>query len=214
MLKRPTPERLQPRDLRARLEAGAVLVDIRDPRVFGAGHVAGSLNVAADSPQFGERVGWFTEPGRPLLLLAETEADIARAVPALARVGLDDVTGFVVGSAAVAASGLPTSTLPNVEAPDLARRLAAERDLVVLDVREPVEWEEGHVPGALHIPMLQVAGRLAEVPRDRPLALMCRGGARSSLVGSLLLSRGFTNLLNTWGGMAGWLEAGLPVAQD
>ncbi|MGH7321862.1 MAG: rhodanese-like domain-containing protein, partial [Candidatus Rokuibacteriota bacterium] len=86
--------------------------------------------------------------------------------------------------------------------------------LVVLDVREPFEWEEGHVPGAMHIPMRQVAARLAEIPRDRPIALICRGGPRSSTVGSLLLTHGFTRLLNVWGGIGGWMEAGLPVAED
>lgn len=207
------PERLGPGDLRARLEAGAVLVDVRDPRAFGAGHVAGSLNVSADSPQFAERVGWFAPPGRPLLLLAETEGDVARAVPALLRVGLDDVAGYVVGTVAVPASGLPVAELPSVTPFELARRLRSEPDLVVLDVRERTEWAEGHVPGARHVPMREVAGRLGELPRDRRIALMCRGGARSSTVGSLLLARGFTDLLNTGGGMADWIQAGLPVAE-
>jgi glyoxylase-like metal-dependent hydrolase (beta-lactamase superfamily II)/rhodanese-related sulfurtransferase len=214
MTRRPTPERLQPADLAARLAAGATLVDIRDPRAFGAGHVAGSLNVWIDGPQFAERVSWFAPPDRPLVLLAETEGEVARALSSLARIGLDEVQAYVVGSAAVGAAGRPVAELPNVTAPELARRLQAGADLVVLDVREPVEWEEGHIAGALHIPMREVAGRVGELPRDRPIALVCRGGPRSSLVGSLLLGRGFTRLTNVWGGMTGWLEAGLPVADD
>ncbi len=214
MVKRPTPERLQPGDLAARLAAGATLVDIRDPRAFGAGHVAGCLNVWIDGPQFAERVSWFVPPDRPLILLAETEGEVARALSALARIGLDDVAGYVVGSAAVRASGLPVAELPQVTAPELARRLPAERDLVVLDVREPFEWEEGHIAGAVHIPMREVPDRVAELPKDRPIALVCRGGPRSSLVGSLLLARGLTRLTNVWGGMTGWMEAGLPVAED
>jgi len=214
MVKRSTPERFRPGDLSARLDAGAVLVDIRDPRVFGAGHVKGSLNGWSDSPQFAERVGWFTPPGAPLILLAETEAEVVRALAAFARVGLDEVAGYVVGSEAVQASGLPVAELPNITAPELARRLATERDLVVLDVREPFEWEEGHIPGALHVPMRQVASRVAELPADRRIALVCRGGPRSSTVGSLLLARGFTQLLNVWGGMGGWMEENLPLAED
>jgi hydroxyacylglutathione hydrolase len=214
MVKRATPERLQPGDLGARLQAGAMLVDIRDPRAFGAGHVAGSLNVWIDGPQFAERVSWFVTPGQPLLLLADSEAEAVRALGAFARIGLDDaVAGYVVGRDAVPASGLAAARLPNVTAPDLQRRLQAERDLLVLDVREPVEWEEGHIAGARHIPMREVPDRAGELPRDRPIALVCRGGPRSSLVGSLLLARGFTNLTNVWGGMTGWVEAGLPVAE-
>ena len=97
---------------------------------------------------------------------------------------------------------------------ELAHRIAHEPDLVVLDVREPVEWADGHIRGARHVPMREVADRLAEIPRDRRVALTCAGGVRSSLVGSLLLARGFTDLLNVWGGMTGWTQAGLPVTRN
>lgn len=214
MVHHPAPVRLESRDLHDRLSAGAVLVDTRDPRAFGAGHVAGSLNVWIDGPQFAERVAWFVPSDRSLLLLVEAEAEVARAVPALARVGLDDVVGYVVGAAAVRAAALPVGTLTNVTVQELAQRLAHERDLVVLDVREPAEWTEGHMPGARHIPMRQVMERLGEIPRDRRIALTCAGGTRSSLVGSLLLARGFTDLVNVWGGMTGWVQAGLPTTRD
>ena len=214
MLHRPAPARLEPRDLHDRLSAGAVLVDTRDPRAFGAGHVAGSLNVWIDGPQFAERVAWFVPSDSALLLLVETETDFARAIPALARVGLDEVAGYVVGAAAVDAAGLPVGTLTNVTVQELAGRIAHERDLVVLDVREPAEWADGHIPGAHHIPMRQVTERLDEIPRDRRIALTCAGGTRSSLVGSLLLARGFTDLVNVWGGMTGWVQAGQPTTRD
>jgi hydroxyacylglutathione hydrolase len=211
---RPAPVFVEPRDLGDRLSAGALLVDTRDPRAFGAGHVAGSLNVWIDGPQFAERVAWFVPSGAPFLILVETEADVARAVPSLARVGLDDLVGYVVGTAAVRAAGLPVGTLANVTVLELAERLAHERDLVILDVREPAEWTDGHMPGARHIPMRQVVERLSEIPRDRRIALTCAGGTRSSLVGSLLLARGFTDIVNVWGGMTGWLQAGLPTTRD
>jgi len=214
MLHRPAPVRIEPGDLGDRLSAGALLVDCRDPRAFGVGHVAGSLNVWIDGPQFAERVAWFVPSGATLLLLAETDADVARAVPGLSRVGLDDVAGYVTGTDAVRAAGLPVGTLPNVTPGELSQRLAKDRDLVILDVREPAEWTDGHVPGARHIPMRQVAERLGELPRDRRIALTCAGGARSSLVASMLLARGFTDLVNVWGGMTGWAQAGLPTARD
>ena len=112
------------------------------------------------------------------------------------------------------ACGLPLGTLANVTPQELAHRLEHDRDLVVLDVREPVEWAGGHVPGARHIPMREVAQRIDEVPRDRTVAITCAGGARSSVVGSMLLARGFTDLVNVWGGITGWAQAGLPTARD
>ena len=208
------PVRLEPRELGDRLSAGAILVDTRDPRAFGVGHVAGSLNVWIDGPQFAERVSWFVPTAASLVLLTETESDVGRAVPALARMGLADVAGYLVGTACVRAVGLPVATLTNVTVQELAERLAREPDLVVVDVREPAEWADGHVAGARHVPMRQVAARIAEIPRDRRVAITCAGGTRSSLVGSLLLARGFTDLLNVWGGMTGWTQAGLPVTRD
>ncbi len=214
MSERPDPVPLDPRDLGDRLAAGAVLVDCRDPRAFGAGHVAGSLNAWLDGPQFAERVSWFVPAGATLILLAETGADIARAVPALGRVGLDDVSGYLTGTDAVRAAGLPVGTLPQVTPPALSQRLPEERDLMVLDVREPAEWADGHVEGARHIPMRQVRARLGELPRDRRIAITCAGGVRSSLVASLLLGQGFTDLVNLWGGMTGWAQSGLPTVRD
>ena len=208
------PARIEPADLSDRLVTGAILVDTREPRTFGAGHVAGSLNVWIDAPQFGERVSWFVPPDATLVVLSETQGDVDRALPALARVGLSDVAGFLVGTAAVRACGLPLGTLANVSAAELADRLARDRDLLVLDVRESVEWAGGHVSGARHIPMREVSVRIDEVPRDRTVAIACAGGARSSLVGSMLLARGFTDLLNVWGGMTGWAQADLPTTGD
>jgi hydroxyacylglutathione hydrolase len=206
--------RIEPHDLGDPMADGALLIDTRDPRAFGAGHIAGSLNVWIDAPQFGERVSWFVPSDATLLLLVETESDAARAVPALARMGLVDIAGYVVGAPAVRASGLPVGTLRNAMVDDLAERLARERDLVVLDVREPIEWMEGHVAGAQHLPMREVVARLDAIPRNRPIAVTCAGGARSSLVASLLLSRGFTELENVWGGMTAWVQAGLPTTRD
>ena len=214
MSPRPPPVRLEPRDVSDRLSAGAILVDTRDPRTFGAGHVAGSLNVWIDAPQFAERVSWFVPSDATLVVLTETEADVARALPALARVGLDAIAGFVTGTAAVRACGLPVGTLANITAQELAQRLAHDRDLVVLDVREPAEWADGHVSGARHIPMRQISERIGEIPRDGTVAITCAGGARSSVVGSMLLARGFTDIVNVWGGMTGWAQAGLPTARD
>jgi hydroxyacylglutathione hydrolase len=210
----PEPAQLDPRDLSDQLYAGTILVDTRDPRAFGAGHVAGSLNVWIDAPQFPERVSWFVPAGATLVILAETEADVARAVPALARVGLDDIAGFLIGTAAVRHCGLPIGTLTNVSAQELAQRRGQDHDLVVLDVREPAEWVDGHMLDARHIPMRQVLARIDELPRDRTVAITCAGGARSSVVGSMLLARGFTDVLNLWGGMTGWVQAGLPTTRD
>ena len=77
------PSALVPHDLGDRLSTGSILVDARDPRAFGVGHIAGSLNVWIDGPQFAERVSWFVPPGASLLLLVDRDGGcrLLRAQP-------------------------------------------------------------------------------------------------------------------------------------
>ncbi len=81
---------------------------------------------------------------------------------------------------------------------------------VLLDVREPAEWQAGHVAGALHVPLGQLEGRLAALPRDRRVVVICRSGNRSATATSLLVCSGF-DAVNLRGGMQAWSSAGLPV---
>jgi hydroxyacylglutathione hydrolase len=107
--------------------------------------------------------------------------------------------------------GLPLESVPQITVYTLAEWLEEHRDVVVIDVREPFEWREGHIEGALHLPMLEAVGRLDEVPRDRPKAVVCAGGLRSSSVISALKRRGISDWHNVTGGMTAWLKAGHPV---
>jgi rhodanese-related sulfurtransferase len=82
---------------------------------------------------------------------------------------------------------------------------------LLIDVREADEWRAGHAPGARHIPLRALAGRLAEVPRDREVLLICRGGNRSGTARELLVRQGFARARNVTGGMLAWTRAGLPT---
>jgi rhodanese-related sulfurtransferase len=83
-------------------------------------------------------------------------------------------------------------------------------DATLLDVREQDEWDAGHAPGALHIPMGEVAGRLAELP-DAPLHVICRMGGRSARVTQYLNANGW-DAVNVGGGMTSWAAEGKPMA--
>ncbi|MGH2775981.1 MAG: rhodanese-like domain-containing protein [Actinomycetota bacterium] len=95
---------------------------------------------------------------------------------------------------------------------DAARRMEAE-NLALFDVREPYEWEAGHVPGSTHVEMEALGERLDEIPEDRPVAFLCLGGGRSGLVASTLKARGY-DAYNVEGGFRAWFEAGLPTEPD
>ena len=81
---------------------------------------------------------------------------------------------------------------------------------VLLDVREPHEWQAGHAPKARHIPLGQLARRAGEVPQDRAVVTVCRSGARSARAAALLARDG-RQVSNLGGGMHAWARAGLPV---
>jgi glyoxylase-like metal-dependent hydrolase (beta-lactamase superfamily II)/rhodanese-related sulfurtransferase len=87
----------------------------------------------------------------------------------------------------------------------------AEHHAMVLDVREPSEYAERRIPGAVSIPQADLATRMAEIPRDRDVLVACAGGVRSIKAAGFLKSAGFEHVTNLLGGTDGWQEAGNPV---
>jgi len=207
----------KPRPLAARetweaVRQGACVVDLRDPGTYGEGHVPGALNVWIESPQFADRVSWFVPPATPLILLAQGPSDLERALGGLARVGVDQVTGFLQrGMIEWRSEGLPVETVPQITVYDLAEWLDERRGVQVIDVRESFEWREGHIAGALHLPMLEATHRRNELAPDRTKAVLCAGGLRSSTVISALKRLGIGGCYNVTGGMTAWLKAGHAV---
>ncbi|AKL64263.1 MULTISPECIES: rhodanese-like domain-containing protein [Streptomyces] len=96
--------------------------------------------------------------------------------------------------------------------PAQARRSTTDGDAVLLDVREQVEWNAGHAPGAVHIPLsrLVTGTALPFVAEGRPLVVICRSGHRSQQAAKLLAGRG-AEAVDVKGGMNAWAAAGLPV---
>ena len=85
--------------------------------------------------------------------------------------------------------------------------------VMVIDVREQWEYEEGHIPGAKLIPMMEVENRLVEIPKDEHVIVTCRSGNRSSQIADFLSNKGYKLIHNMDGGFLSWKEAGLPVAE-
>jgi glyoxylase-like metal-dependent hydrolase (beta-lactamase superfamily II)/rhodanese-related sulfurtransferase len=194
------------------MQAGALMLDLREPAVYGELHATGALNVWIDSPQFAERVAGFVPAGARLLLTPSAPSDVERAVQALSRVGIDDVAGYLQwGMIDWRDAGLPTETVAQATVHELAAWLEQHADVVVVDVREPFEWLEGHIPGATHLPMFEAVRRAAELPADRPKAVVCAGGLRSSTTISALKRHVRGPWLNVTGGMSAWSKAGYGV---
>jgi phage shock protein E len=98
-----------------------------------------------------------------------------------------------------------------IDVKQLRDRLAAKPTPFLLDVREPWEYRDGHVPGAQLIPLAELEQRVNEVPRDRPILAICHSGQRSLAAAGFLLHLGYTAVANVDGGTAAWIERGYPI---
>ena len=189
------------------MSEGALVLDVRQAPDFGEGHIAGSINIGLDG-QFASWCGTLLPPDQPLLIVADGDAKIDEAVMRLARVGMENVAGALQGGIA----SWPRAEL--VRLPQITPIDAVASRLPILDVRRIGEFTGGHATGSQHIPLHELERRLHEVRTERPLAIVCGGGYRSSAAASLLERAGLRDLVNVAGGMAAWRREGLAVVTD
>lgn len=115
------------------------------------------------------------------------------------------------GAAAPVTTTVDVRNLPNTVDVATVRALQSRPDVVLFDVREPYEYQAGHIPGVKLIPMNDVPNRINEIPRDKTVILTCRSGNRSGQVADFLRKQGFTNVHNMQGGILAWQQAGYPI---
>jgi hydroxyacylglutathione hydrolase len=187
----------------------SVVIDLRRPEAFGGAHIPGSINIGA-GPSFGFWAGWVVSYDRPIYLVSDNESALEDTRRALIRVGLDRIEGYLDGGiGAWLDAGYPEAHLPQMSVGELYAKLP--ENPFILDVRAENEWRSGHIEVARHIYAGEVMGRLAEIPSDRSVCVVCASGYRSSIVASLLLRAGYPNVSNIIEGMTAWNTAQLPV---
>jgi hydroxyacylglutathione hydrolase len=187
---------------------GALVVDCRAPEAFSA-HIPGALNVGLGS-FFATWAGSVLPPDRDLVLVLDRPDDLWDACWQLLRIGYDLPRGWLAGGMlAWRTAGKDIDVLPQWTVRELRDAIEQERDLFVLDVRQPAEWSAGHIPGAVHITGAEMTRRVDEIPKDRPVAAICGSGYRSSVVASVLKANGHPRVANVLGGMTGWQAQGL-----
>lgn len=192
---RPLPPMLSPVEVRAEIDRGAILLDVRSTLDYAPGHPAGALHVSLDG-QFASWVGTLVDPSRPIVILAPPERG-EEAAMRLSRVGYENVTGFVDGGFEHWGSeGHPVAVLTMRPAAS-----AIVPGAHVLDVRRQAEWDAFHVDGATHIPLAVLERRLGDLDRDAEWVVSCAGGYRSGIASSVLERAGFRRIVNAVGGM-------------
>ena len=189
------------------------VLDVRSAADFGAGHLPGSINVGLGG-QFAIWAASLIPMETSLIIVAESDEKVAEARMRLARVGLENVKGYLQGGVeSWRGAGFELATVPQISVDQLHELIQGESDLQVIDVRRPAEYESGHVAPAVPAPLVDLQktiGVLGVVPTQKT-AVICAGGYRSSAATSILEQHGFTNLLNVTGGTGAWIKAGYPV---
>jgi hydroxyacylglutathione hydrolase len=198
----PAPAQLEGFILYEEVKNGALVIDTRSLADFRAAHVPGTLNITR-ADKFSSYAGEFVRYEQPTYLICEPEF-VDPLLKELRAIGVDDIPGFFPPREL----GKGLVPLQSIEAQTLARNLDA---VYLLDVRGASEWREGHVHGAHHLPLGQVAAHLDALPRDRPIVVQCGTGVRSQIIASLLQKHGFPQVSNLEGGLDAWREAGLPL---
>jgi hydroxyacylglutathione hydrolase len=189
-----------------------ILLDVRSAADFGAAHVPGSMNIGLGG-QFAMWAGSLIPLNAAIVVIADTGAQVDESVVRLARVGIENVKGYLDGGVqSWRDAGLPIEAIEQVSVAQLKEQMAND-DLQIVDVRRPAEYVSGHVPRALNAPLASLDKSLGPLPlkKDKRTAVICAGGYRSSAAASLLQQQGFSNLLNVSGGTGAWINAGYPV---
>lgn len=196
-----------PAEVRAALDrGGATLLDLRAREARDGAALAGTPWLPADD-QLPNRVGFVIPVDHQVILLLDRAADFEQHAWMLARVGYDHVTGYATASPdqwAAAGLTIHTDAPREIKPQDLEAHAASGHGLTLVDVREPWEYRQQHVPGAINIPLGQLMTRAHELPLDGDVAAICEAGSRS-LAGAALLDRfAAKHVYSVAGGTSAW----------
>lgn len=212
----PGQKRWSAKEVYDRVCEKCLILDVRSKEAFAAAHIPDAINIPLGD-NLPTWAGWVLPYDRPTLVVLDDPADLSAVTTHLLRVGFDDVRGCLEGGIdAWETGGFPLTTLNTVSVHQFQQRLKEVQDgsVTLLDVRTEKEWDDGHIESALHIHGGKLQERFEEVPRDRPVTVICGSGYRASIAASFLKREGFDDVTNIVGGMSAWQAADLPMVSE
>ncbi len=195
-------------EVRKLQKEGAVVVDTRPAMEFAVAHVPGSVHIALT----GQYASWAARMlglDTKLILSCEDAEHVRESQLRLARVGIENVVGYLEGGVlGWIQGGFELDYIPHLTVQDFEELREKEPErIAVLDVREPGEVASGTIPGSITIPLGKLQERLGELDRGKLLVVNCKGGYRSSIATSILRRAGFVDIANLIGGYDAWKAA-------
>ena len=203
---------LSPAEVQLLLQQSANVLDVRSGDEFAAGHVPGSICIAL-SGQFASWAGGILGIHSRPVLVGDNDAQIDEARLRLARVGVEDLRGYLAGGfGAWTKAGMAVAKTAQISAQELEQKLRDGSVVAsnVLDVRREGEWQAGHITNVQCRALDTFAHELPAVDRERPVVVHCKSGYRSIIACSLLERGGYSQVVNVVGGFDAWHAAGLP----
>jgi hydroxyacylglutathione hydrolase len=201
---------LAPRQVERKRAEGALLADVRTELQFDDAHIPGAVCITALRAGFGTNLAWIADPAHEVLFVGRDDADGRRAAALAAAVGVTRIAGYLHGGMTAwrEEKGAVRSTR-RVSVPELHALWKQGGALQVLDVRERSEWDEGHIPGAIHVPYHDLQELPGGIDRDAPLAVICASGERAAVAASLAQRHGAADVWHVVdGGVGTWGRAG------
>jgi hydroxyacylglutathione hydrolase len=207
------PQQLGLPELESALKTEKPVIDTRAATKFAAGHVPGTLNIPLGK-SFLNWTGALAPDDGDLYFLTEAESDeaVESILADLAKIGLCSVAGFFRADVLLDWKSRrgEAQDVPQLSPGELESVLG-KKTVQIVDVRSPDEWNRGHLPGAIHIPLAAFPERVGELDASLPVILHCQGGGRSSIAASFLQAKGVENVSNLAGGYDRWVAEGYEV---
>ena len=202
----PKPEVLPAEEVKA---FEGLVLDVRSADEFGAGHISGALNIGLGG-QFASWAGTLIEIGTPIVVAAESAAQVEESVTRLARVGIETVKGFVL----MKDWNLETNRIEQLSVGEVSELTNTEQNLQFVDVRRSGEFSNGHAVRARNIPLDKLPKEFDKLDPNAPTYVICQGGYRSSAGTSILERAGFSKIYNVTGGTGAWMNQGLETEKE
>jgi glyoxylase-like metal-dependent hydrolase (beta-lactamase superfamily II)/rhodanese-related sulfurtransferase len=205
---------MTPRQVQQALADGALVVDVRTELQFDEAHIPGAVSITSRRAGFGSKLAWLAEPEQPIVLVGRDDDDAVEAAVLAGSVGLGNIAGYLAGGmTSWREDDLEVDRVERMDVPALHERWENDGDaLQILDVRERSEWEEGYIPGSVHLPYHDIHSLPDGIDPQRPVAAICGSGQRSAVAASLLKRFGAGDVIHVVeGGVPLWKRSGWPV---